>query len=567
MRPAKGTKLAVTGRSRLLASTGATLLGAGVGLFVFALYLGTLAPTVLYYDYPELFDPAMLQAEVAVLGIGHPSGYPTYMLLTHLFTYLPFGDAAYGANLASAVYGACAVVGIYAVGLRLSGGAVAAAVGALALGVSPLFWSQAVIAEVYTLNALFISAVVYVLLLWRDRRNDRYLLLAAFLMGLSMTHHLTSGLLIPAGLTFVFLVDRKKLRRTRLLTDGLKLFVLGLLPYAYLPIRAAMEAPLNEADPSSPGRFLLLVTGGSYLLKLITDLETGAAPGSDEVPSRSQPILQDVADRLTVYGDYLYGEFPLLLMLAGLLGALYLARTDRPAAALLGIAFSGWLVHAITYGVEDYYVFLIPAYVILSLFVAVGVGAFLRWATALAGRAVRDPLPRTALLIGVSLLVLAIPLFGVRESYAEEDRSGEDFGRRTIEAVAGDTAPNATILHHRSSLWYMVLVENRRRDLTLIDPFKTSWLRYQDVVWPDNLSAAEAADRYGTGDISGVEAARQAAEEGPVYLLDHDILGQVVGENTYREAGFKMVPVDAEVGLYELVPEGREPSGGGSGER
>ena len=547
--------------------TGAALLGAGVGLFVFALYLSTLAPTVLYYDYPKLFDPAMLQAEAAVLGIGHPSGYPTYMMLTHLFTYLPFVDAAYGVNLASAAFGTLAVAVIYWVGLRLSGNAVAAASGAVALGVSPLFWSQAVIAEVYTLNALFIALVVAVLLLWRDRRHDRYGLLAAFLMGLSLTHHLTSGLLIPAGLAFVFLIDRKKLRQTTLLLKGFGLFLLGLLPYLYLPIRAALEAPLNEADPSTPGRFLLLVTGGSYLLKLLADLETGAPPGSDEVPSRSQPVLQDVADRLTIHGEYLYGQFPLLLMLAGLLGALYLVRTDRPASLLLGISFVGWLVHALTYGVEDYHVFLIPAYVILSLFVAVGVGVVLRRAASLAGRSFGSSLPRTALMLVLCGLALAVALFGVRESYAAEDRSGEDFGRRTIESVARTVAPNATILHHRSSLWYMVLVEGRRRDLKLVDPFKTSWLRYEDVVWPDPLNSAEAAERYGTGDISGVAAARRASREGPVYLLDHDILGQVVDADTFREAGFEAVPVDGEVGLYELVPEGGEPYGAGSGTR
>ncbi len=546
-------------RTSPLRRWGAVLPGVAVAVFAGILYVRTLAPTVLRYGGAETLDSAMLQAGVSVLGIGHPTGYPTYMMLTHLFTYLPVGDPAYRANLASAVYGVAAVFVVYLVGSRLSRRLVAAAAGALAFGLSGAFWSQAVIAEVYTLNALFVALVLLILLLWRDRREDRCLLLAALLVGLSLTHHLTSVLLVPASLAFVFLVDRETLRRTKLLLRNLGLFLVGLLPYLYLPIRAAMEAPLNEADPSSPGRFLLLVTGGSYLLKLLTDLETGAAPGSDEVPSRSQPILQDVADRLTIYGDYLYGQFPVLLVLAGLFGAFYLASRDRAAALLLGVAFLGWLVHALTYGVEDYYVFLIPAYVILSLFIAVGVGVVLRSAAALAGRFVGSPLARTTLVLVLSLLVLAVPLFGVRESYAAVDRSGEDLGRRTIESVAENVAPSATVLHHRSTLWYMVLVEGRRRDLTLMDPFKTSWLRYEDVVWPDGLNSAETADRYGTGDISGVEAARRAAEEGPVYLLDHDILGQVVGANTFREAGFEMVPVDGEVGLYELVPGGREP--------
>src|SRR3712207_9470294 len=74
---------------------GAVLVGVGIAAVVFALYVRTLAPTVLGFDPPGVFDSAMLQAAVYVLGIGHPTGYPTYMMLTHLFTYLPVGDVAY----------------------------------------------------------------------------------------------------------------------------------------------------------------------------------------------------------------------------------------------------------------------------------------------------------------------------------------------------------------------------------------------------------------------------------------------------------------------------------------
>ena len=203
----------------------------------------------------------MLQAEASVLGIGHPSGYPTYMMLTHLFTYLPFGDEAHLTNLASAVYGAVSVALFYAISLRLSGRVVAAAAGALAFAVSATFWSQAVITEVYTLNTVFIGLIFLILLVWRDTRGDRYLLLTAFVMGLSLTHHLTSGILLPGGFAFIFLTERRKLFETRLMLKGLGLFLLGLTPYIYLPIRALMNAPLTEADPSTLGRFLLLVTG------------------------------------------------------------------------------------------------------------------------------------------------------------------------------------------------------------------------------------------------------------------------------------------------------------------
>ncbi|HEV3477200.1 MAG TPA: hypothetical protein VG127_06945, partial [Rubrobacteraceae bacterium] len=78
-------------RKKRYRKVGPALAGAGVSLFVFVLYLRTLAPTVLPYDSPALLDVAMLQMQVCVLGITYPTGYPSYLMLSHLFTYLPFG--------------------------------------------------------------------------------------------------------------------------------------------------------------------------------------------------------------------------------------------------------------------------------------------------------------------------------------------------------------------------------------------------------------------------------------------------------------------------------------------
>src|SRR5918995_2799880 len=163
-----------------LGSWGPALLGGTLAIFVGSLYIGTLAPTILPYGVPDTLDSPMLQTAVPVLGVGHPTGYPTYMMLTHLFTYLPFGEPAYRVNLASAVYGVAAVLLVYLAGLRLARRAVAAAARALAFGLSGAFWSQAVIAEVYTFEALLVALVILSLFLWRDRREGRYLLLSAF---------------------------------------------------------------------------------------------------------------------------------------------------------------------------------------------------------------------------------------------------------------------------------------------------------------------------------------------------------------------------------------------------
>ena len=183
---------------------------------------------------------------------------------------------------------------------------VAAAAGALAFGISGVFWSQAVIAEVYTLEALLVALVIFVLLVWRDRRGHRPLFLAALLVGLSLTHHLTSVLLVPATLAFVFLVDRGVFSKMELLLGGLGRALIGLLPLLYLPVRALMEAPLNEADPSTPGRFLLLVTGGSFLAES-SEEERGCDP--------SALALSDTSTKLQLLGEQLFGQFPVILLL------------------------------------------------------------------------------------------------------------------------------------------------------------------------------------------------------------------------------------------------------------
>ena len=516
---------------------------AAVALVVGAVYVATLAPTVLPYGTPYTLDSPMLQAAVPALGIGHPTGYPIYMMLTHLFTYLPFGDVAYRVNLASAVYGVAAVAAVYVAGLMISRRVVAAAAGALAFGFSEAFWSQAVIAEVYTLNALFVALILCLLLLWRDRRDGRILLAAAFLAGLSLTHHLSSGLLVPAGLVFVALVDRSVFSKGRLLLAGTGSFALGLLPLLYLPVRASMGAPLNEADPSTPGRFLNLVTGGSFLAE-------SSEAGRQCVPS---PLaLEGPAAKLAVFGREVLIQFPLAFLLVGAFGAAYLLLRDRAAAVLLGVIFLGSSAHGLAYlslGIEDFAVFLIPALLVLALCACAGLVPLFRPLENLRGA------PENFVPVSLSLAILAMPLLGMWVSYNGMDRSGAYGGRRVVEAVVQNAERGATVLHHRSPLWYMALVEERRQDLALVDPFCTSWDRRTDLVWPDDLNAARSAARYGTDDTTGVEAARKAAETGPVYVLDH---GRV-DYDRFREAGLDPVPIAEGNRLRELVPrtEGR----------
>jgi len=515
----------------------AGILLAGLGVFVLALtlYIRTLAPTVLYLQDPKLLDAVMLQMQVTVLGITHPTGYPTYLMLTHLFTYLPFGDPAYRVNLGSAVYAALAVVAVYAAGLLLSRRVVAAASGSLAFGLGTALWSQAVIAEVYTLNALLVSFTIVTLLLWREYRQDRYLLLSALLVGLCLTNHLTSGLLLPASLLFVALVDWRRLLDVRLVLKGAGLFLLGLTPYLYLPIRAAMDPPMDANNPANFGRFWYVLSGGNL---------TGSffSFGPAELPGR-----------MVFYLEHLLDNTHFLVAMVALTGAVVILKKDREVGIFLGFLFFGWLFHAVENDIPDIDLYFIPTYLVLSLWAAAGFGMLLAEIESLVSGFAR--VTKGAVLGVLSAMLLLLPLLGVAGTYAKVDMSGVYRGRKEIEAVADNAAPNATVLHHRSSMWYMVLVERRRRDLTIVDPFfHNKEVSYADIVWPDDIDLATTDRRYGTDDLSGVTTAKKAAKEGRVYVLDQG----ATNPERFQNAGFEVVPVRAGL-LYELVPPGREP--------
>ena len=126
-----------------------------------------------------------------------------------------------------------------------------------------------------------------------------------------------------------------------------------------------------------------------------------------------------------------------------------------------------------------------------------------------------------------------------------------------LDDIAEHTKPDATVLHHRNAPWYMVLVEKRRRDLTLVDPFfHNRDVSYTDIVWPADVDLATANRRFGTDDFTGVAAAKKAAENGPVYIIDQD---DVKPSGLY-EAGWRTVHVEGV--LWELIPPRGEPETG-----
>jgi membrane protein implicated in regulation of membrane protease activity len=219
---------------------------------------------------------------------------------------------------------------------------------------------------------------------------------------------------------------------------------------------------------------------------------------------------------------------------------------DRAGALLLSVPFLGWLVYAIGYDIFDYFIYFIPSYLMLALFVAVGAAAILDGAEWLV--AGTPPLLRTAAPALVSIALLYLAVADVGDDYSLEDRSQDLMGRRIVEAVVEKTVPDATVLHHRSPLPYMILVEDRRADLTLVSP----WYPAQNPmrVWSVRSTPDDEYPAAQSVGSNGVADARVAARKGPVYAL-----GSSIDVCNFQNTGFSVVRVEGDL-LYEIVPPG-----------
>ena len=197
------------------------------GWAVFAIstlvYLITAEQTASYWDCGEFI------AVSYKLMVPHPPGAPFFLLLGRIFSFLAFGDVtqvAYWINMVSVLSSSFTILFLFWTISMLSRKLLkvtaddisldktimilgASAVGALAYTFSDSFWFSAVEAEVYALSSFFTAFVVWAILKWEliedESRANRWLILIAYMMGLSIGVHLLNLVTIPAlGLIYYF---------------------------------------------------------------------------------------------------------------------------------------------------------------------------------------------------------------------------------------------------------------------------------------------------------------------------------------------------------------------------
>ncbi|MBM2815967.1 MAG: hypothetical protein HW421_2729 [Ignavibacteria bacterium] len=184
----------------------------------FVTYSMTVQPSVPFWDCGEFSAAAIWQQ------VPHPPGSPLFLMVGKVFHLLiPFGDAGWRVNMVSVTVSAVSIMLLYMIGVMLlmnffkkpdmsfseEFAVIAAAfIGAAAYNFSDTFWFNAVESEVYASSSIFCSIIIYLMLRWNEeadnKGHERYLMLIAYLIGLSSGVHLLAVLTIFSVTTLVY---------------------------------------------------------------------------------------------------------------------------------------------------------------------------------------------------------------------------------------------------------------------------------------------------------------------------------------------------------------------------
>jgi transmembrane protein TMEM260 (protein O-mannosyltransferase) len=425
-------------------------IAAGVSAIALLVYVRTLMPGIAFGDWGEM------QTVPHVLGVAHPTGYPTYVLIAWLAELLPIGSVAFRANLLSAVFvsGTLGTVALIALRLGVRPGIAAAA--ALALGAVGTVWAAATVSEVNPLHLLFGALLLHRSLVWAERRLVRDLVIGGLLVGLALGNHLLTLFLAPFVALFVLWAGRRELlARPWIVLAGIGAALLGLAVYAYIPLAASQSPPLPYNHPTTLDGFLWLVEGTQFR----TQFDFLSPKGPGEFLASLPALWTLVVARAT----------PVIPVMG--IGGLVLLTIRRPAFGLLCAFFllTGIYIWANYLHLEHY---LLVPWLVLGIGVAVAVqavaDALARWGPRLGS--VRGRAVDWAAVTAAVALVLVVGL--AASNWVTSDRSDDVSGQSYVDSVFAALPADAAILSYwdaSTPLWHGQLVEGLRPDVLIVD--------------------------------------------------------------------------------------------------
>ena len=463
-------------------------------LFVFIIYLFTLAPSVVEIDSGEL---ATVQI---TLGIAHPTGYPLFTIVGHIFSLLPLPfSKIYQMNLLAAFWCALGVWMfiitakfildqinfsiIKSTPSKTSGKKkkkvetekvssevisedikiLASVLGALFLAFNRTFWRQSTSVEVYSMQLFLISLAIYFLLksyFYNPNGNEKFYkspwILFAISLALCFSNHMTTILILP-GAAYLYFKKFKLSKQSWIQICWMLLIFLPLLLifYSYLPIRASQNPLLDWGNPTNLERIIRHVSGKQYQVWLFSSTASAEK-------------------QFTYFFNGLPNEFTfgLIIILIGLFSAFKYSKT---LFTFFVITFLATVLYSINYDIHDIDSYFLLAYISLSYFALFGSLKLLQ--NFRIGNHSIAPSLTLIVLILLAHFYITYPNVNQRDNYAFEDYT---------KALINGTDKNSIILSYQwdyfvSAAYYFQFVEGFRKDVKIIDKelLRRSWYYHQ----------------------------------------------------------------------------------------
>lgn len=409
------------------------------GAVALAAYVRTLAPGLTSDQ-----DAPLFQFIGRALGVAHNPGYPLYTLLTWPIAQVPVGELAWRINVFSAVMGAVATGLVFLAARQLAVRPIVSAAAALGFAAGATFWSQAVIAEVYTLHAALVAGLLVAALAWSRSRHPAHFYAALGCLAAGLGHHTTILAFAPGLALHALIVDRHWVLRARTLVTSAAILALGVLPYALILVRSRDPEAYVESRATTLGELARVVLGRQFQDRLFGD--DWRALASTQAPLLWERVF---AGDLTSAG----------LALAAL-GLVWLLLCRAGDALLLASGGAIVTAFAVGYAVPDVPVFVIPALLCLWLFAAAGCEQTLR----VVKRLLPEPAAGAAA-AGLELAAVVLPVWLGWQHAARVDRSGDRQDALQVERLFEVLPPRSAIVSGDFIADRMLQYERRGRGL------------------------------------------------------------------------------------------------------
>lgn len=325
------------------------------------IYYFTVCPSI-YIDDSSEFVTASL-----TLSIPHPSGYPLYTILGKIFSFIPILTPVWRINFMSAFFAINTLVIFYLILKELKINSLISFFTSILLGVSQTFWDLSTYAEVYTLNAFFVALCLWLIIRWSNKKTNKYLYLLSFFFGLSLTNHYSMLILIPGYAFLIIYKERSIVKKGKLIGKMFCLFLLGLSLYIYLPIRSAMNPPVDWFNPENASNFKKVL---SYNL------------------ARGHAVNLDTLKYIGSFINNLLEQFYLFFVILGIIGLFACFKKNRPIFyfGIINLIFLSLGVIIVMVNGLKYSSFIawflsilyIPFYIYFAIFISMALNYFLK---------------------------------------------------------------------------------------------------------------------------------------------------------------------------------------------